>query len=186
MSSLHAAVQSGQFEDIETLLLSGAALARDLCYGESAFHFAAKRGDVSIIQLLLNHGFNKDTKDSYYSGNSPLHLSCRHSCVEAVNFFFFQNADVCAQNNFGETPFHLACEAGNLDIIRLFINLGNTVGKGADLTARNEDGLTPLMYACMDSHVQSGALRVILDNLLNKENMASVDPLELLHYAGRY
>jgi 26S proteasome non-ATPase regulatory subunit 10 len=181
---LHSAVQGGQLEDIELVLQSGAT-KEECFYGESAFHYAAKRGDVRIIKLLLNHGFDIDRKDRYYTGNSPFHLSCRHSCVAAVEFFLSENVDVCVQNNFGETPFHLACEAGNFEIVNLLIVYHRTYGKGADISARSTAGLTPLMYACMDPQMQNGLLKLILDNLPVLSSALSVNRVELLQYAGK-
>ena len=182
-SPLHSAVLDGQLEEVEALLKSG--VSRKECYGESAFHYASKIGDIRIIELLSRNGFEIDKKDNYYSGNSPLHLSCRHSCLDAVEFFLSKNANVCAQNNFGETPFHFACETGNLKIINLLINHHKMVGRGAEIDVCNLDGLTPLMFACMDSQLQSGALPVILDELQSKAPF-DVDPVDLLDYSGKY
>lgn len=179
---LHSAVQSGKLEDIELALQSGAT--HEECYGESAFHFAAKLGDVHILKLLLNHGFDIDKKDCYHTGNSPLHLSCRNSCAAAVDFFLSENVDVCVQNNFGETPFHLACEAGNLEIIHLLIDHHRSHGIGANIGVRNISGLTPLMYACMDPQMQNGVLQLILENLLMLSS-EPVNSVELLQYAGK-
>ena len=60
-----------------------------------------------------------------------------------------------AKEEDGGTPLHLACMAGQADVVRMLVD------RGADREAREEDGFTPLMYAAGNSHLE--CVRLLLN-----------------------
>jgi ankyrin repeat protein len=55
-------------------------------------------------------------------------------------------ADVNAIQMDGQTPLHLACEKGHLDIAQLLLE------SAADFNAVNKDGFSSLHLACHEGH----------------------------------
>lgn len=52
-----------------------------------------------------------------------------------------------SRNNDGQTPLHLACQEGHLDVVRILISYG------ASLQLRDNEGRTPLDSAAGHEHV---------------------------------
>jgi ankyrin repeat protein/L-ascorbate metabolism protein UlaG (beta-lactamase superfamily) len=74
---LITAITSGNAEFVELFAEQGADLdAAEKCWGRTALHFAAARGDDDAVGILLKCGANADVEDD--SGMTPLHLAAKY------------------------------------------------------------------------------------------------------------
>jgi len=95
----------------------------------SALHFAARKGDLPMVKLLLEHHAKVRAGDS--TGNTSLHYAASKDIAAAL---IAAGADVNARGNCGKTPLHYACDRGVAEVL---------LANGADINNR-EHGFFPL------------------------------------------
>ena len=66
-----------------------------------------------------------------FSGDTALHLACKHQHSDIVRLLIGRSADVNKSNLDGRTPLHIACENSNLPIITILVE------HDADLNAKD-------------------------------------------------
>jgi ankyrin repeat protein len=71
----------------------------------SLLHYAAAKGDVSTVELLLAKGMNVDVRDG--SGATPLHVAASRGHIPIVRRLLQSGANLSAQDSVGDSP--LAC-----------------------------------------------------------------------------
>jgi ankyrin repeat protein len=119
--------------------------------GATPFIRAAKTGDVTAMQLLLDHGADPraTTKDGVTALMAAAGLGWRYGqslvpesdSLKAVQFCLEHGADVNSVNVTGETALHGAASHGANDIIRLLAE------RGAKLDIKDKRNRTPLDIA---------------------------------------
>lgn len=141
--------------------------------GETPLHAAVENNNYQIVQLLLEHGANANSRD--FEENTPLHQASINKHYSIVQLLLRYNANVNSQNKDGATP--LICSLFNkssIHITQLLISSGTNINsqdkngetaifiairlglieivnlfleKGANLNVRNKNGKTPLDYS---------------------------------------
>jgi len=150
MSTLYKLAEAGDKTGLESLLLKNPSLINEKnSEGETALHFAAYQGKISVVQLLLSIGASVDlqTKNGYtaliwstYNGNlSIVELILSH----APNI----NLQVTEGSWAGYTALMLAADYGHQSILELLI------AQGANLDICSKYGYTALMIAANNGHV---------------------------------
>ena len=107
----------------------------------TALHWAALRGTVSILAMLLEAGADIASAGGAY-GRTAVHLVSCQGYHEAIPLLIAKGAYVNVRDRTGLTPLHLAARRGSVPSIGLLIDAGAVV------TARDKLGLTPLHWAC--------------------------------------
>ena len=104
---------------------------------------------------------NIPTKLNSYS---YLHLAAKTGQIEAFKTAFDEEEDKNIKNGVGETPFHLACYSGCLEIVQLLLKNANEAKDNPeiDLNAQTNFGLTPFYYACMSGHFN--VVKMLMEN----------------------
>ncbi|VVC37716.1 Hypothetical protein CINCED_3A019322 [Cinara cedri] len=90
--------------------------------GAAALHYAAWRGNVDIVRLLLCHGpsipnVNQTTKNQ----ETPLHCAAEHGHSGVVALLLEHGADPTIRNHKYETPLDLCAQYGRLETVELII-----------------------------------------------------------------
>lgn len=96
---------------------------RDIA-GHTALQYAAAHNNLSVIQLLIKNGINRDARD--FSGNTILHTAAATGSVETVEWLIQQDFPVNISNKEGLIPLYSALEKSQFhsaDI--LVVNGGN-------------------------------------------------------------
>ena len=106
--------------------------------GDSALHISAKRGEVEILEALLEAGAKVNLQNK--SGDTPLHLACYGNKEEAVLLLMEHGADPKIINTKKESAFHKAAVICGEDIF-------NALYLKADLEGVNHLGRKPLHIA---------------------------------------
>jgi len=168
---LHEAAAKGKYEIVKLLLKHGADATKknrdghtpldlvkegdqdvvDLLRGDSALLDAAKKGNLSRVQKLLNPE-NLNCRDNAGRNSTPLHLAAGYNNLEVAEYLLEQGADVNAQDKGGLIPLHNASSYGHLDIAALLIRY-NTI-----VNATDKWGFTPLHEASQKGRTQLCAL----------------------------
>ena len=145
---LHEGAAKGKYEIVKLLLKHGADPSKknrdghtaidlvkegdqdvlDLLRGDTALLDAAKKGNLTRVQKLLNPE-NINCRDSQGRNSTPLHLAAGYNNLEVADFLLENGADVNAQDKGGLIPLHNASSYGHLDIAALLIRY-NTVVNG--------------------------------------------------------
>lgn len=103
-------------------------------------HNAAKRGDLALVQRLLNRGADIDQRDDERSG-TPLFYAVLTGHHDVVDYLLLKGANVHAVTAKGVTILQSAAMAGNVDTARL---LRKRIG---DINQADSNGVTPLDLA---------------------------------------
>eukprot|EP00290_Baffinella_frigidus_P002643 CAMPEP_0180181160 /NCGR_PEP_ID=MMETSP0986-20121125/39978_1 /TAXON_ID=697907 /ORGANISM="non described non described, Strain CCMP2293" /LENGTH=192 /DNA_ID=CAMNT_0022134431 /DNA_START=109 /DNA_END=683 /DNA_ORIENTATION=- len=108
---LHEACRRGREDDVVKMLAEDTDRvdinARDPSSGWTALHYAALRGDVQVIRLLLDASCDVSITDSPYE-QTPLHVAAKYSHAETCRQLLLANADPAVTNNARKTPLQVA------------------------------------------------------------------------------
>ena len=107
---------------------------------------AAREGHVNSVKLLLEHGTDVDSADSY--NNTSLHKSAEKGHASVVNSLLEHNAQINAANEYMETALHRAAKVGHLQIVKLLLE------HKAEIDATNDSMETALHLAATEGHLQ--------------------------------
>lgn len=86
-------------------------------------HFAARRGNDQIAELLLRHA-KVDVNAKDLSLMSPLHLACVSGNADISKMLLDKGADIRAKTNELMTPLHVSVFYGNTDVTALILRTG--------------------------------------------------------------
>lgn len=148
------AARVGDREAVRTLLKQGADVNHAQGDGVTALHWAARRGDVEIAQMLLAAGGNVQatTRSGRYT---PLHLAAERASAPLVAALIKAGADVNVATSTGATPLMFASGTG--DVATMTALLDAHASANAAETFR---GQTPLIWAAAANHVDAVKLLI--------------------------
>ncbi|XP_032876238.1 nuclear factor NF-kappa-B p105 subunit isoform X1 [Amblyraja radiata] len=143
---LHLGVITGQCEVVEQLLGAGADPALLDSQGNTVLHLAAERGDVRMLQVLLE-GSNPAAMDLLplhnNAGLAPIHLAVMANSLASLRQLLTTGADVNGPDQCsGRTALHLATEMDNVSLAGSLL-----LQVGTEVDATTFDGSTALHIA---------------------------------------
>lgn len=145
--------------------------------------FLALRGGHSEVALyLLKFTKTFDMMDSM--GATLMHQAALSGCLEIMKTMAQQGINTLPRNNLGLTPFHFACGANQLAVVRAYVEteLSNNATEAFDINMVGTSGVGALAYAA-----ESGS-KELVEYLLTRgadpHKANRVYGTTALHYAG--
>jgi ankyrin repeat protein len=114
--------------------------------GETHLHVAAIKGDLDLVQDLIQHNAEVNTKD--HAGWTPLHEACNHGFLEIARILLDNGANINAPGMDNDTPLHDASVNCHLEVVSLLIERGvNIVSAPSSLlsTSINSSPVSPAL-----------------------------------------
>merc|ERR1712137_316669 len=93
--------------------------------GEAPLHWAARKGDRTMLATLMNANACLDARDA--DQQTPLMLAARNGQYHVLKPLLEAKAEVNAQDSRGETALHAAAALGSVRLVKLLINNGIAV-----------------------------------------------------------
>jgi ankyrin repeat protein len=143
------AAMAGDKTAVRALLKQGIDVNAAQGDGMTALHWAARRGDVELAQMLLYAGANvrATTRLGAYT---PLIMAAQVGSAALIDTLLKAGADAKAATTNGTTPLMLAAASGNADAVTLLLD------NGADPNAKESArGETALMFAANFNRVDT-------------------------------
>ena len=148
---------------------------------KSLLHIAAKCGDASLVNVLLNHGFSVYLRDKFL--RTPLHVACQFGKEKCFDELIKAKSDILAKDSIGRTCLHYACFADCVGVVTMILEMEPDM-----LQCKDAYGRTPLHYAVWNgTNAQSDILKKLIEakvdvNVVDDENMT---PLHFAADAGK-
>lgn len=137
-------------------LLSAGCTSLEEASDRASLVIAAKDGNLSMAQGLLEKGVSPDVRDS--DGVPALMWASEGGHIEIVRLLLDRGADVNAKRTKdGTTILMETAEEGHTDVVNLLLDRGAKVN-----VKRTKDGITALMEAADKCHAD--IVRLLLDN----------------------
>ena len=122
--------------------------------GRTALHIAARRGHATIVQLLLDGGFDPSATD--IEGRTPVHMAVQsYENTDALQNLLKAGANVLVQDVTGRSALHVAAEHGMVHQMKVLLEAG------ADVAARDRNGRSTLHLVVTHGTVQQ--LKILLE-----------------------
>uniref|UniRef100_H0XD20 Ankyrin repeat domain 53 n=1 Tax=Otolemur garnettii TaxID=30611 RepID=H0XD20_OTOGA len=117
--------------------------------GFTALHFAAQRGKLACLQILIEeYNFPVDLPTN--NSQTPLHLVIHRDnktmALPCISYLLGKGAALNAQTCNGSTPLHLAAREGLLGCVKVLVQ------SGADVHAQDDLGLKPIDFCKIWNH----------------------------------
>ncbi|KAL2816638.1 hypothetical protein BDW59DRAFT_136665 [Aspergillus cavernicola] len=94
-------------------------------YGRTPLFWAATRGHRDVVELLLDHGANINSKDR--SKLTALHIAVTGEHKDVVSLLLDRSARIEDKASYGDTPLIRAIQANSKDIVKLLLEHGARV-----------------------------------------------------------
>ena len=103
------------------------------------FHNAAMKGDVSLVESMLQEGVPVDCVDR--DGRTALSLAAYFNRTDVIRLLLQKGADVNKRDRFGEKPVHWAAMCNSTEALAMLIE------HGASINITNNEGQKPIDVA---------------------------------------
>ncbi|XP_071099037.1 serine/threonine-protein phosphatase 6 regulatory ankyrin repeat subunit B-like [Haliotis cracherodii] len=131
---------SGKKDTFQMLLSKGANPSLTGDDNGTLLHAASRGGNIDIVRHVIAD-FDLNTRG--WNGHTPLMLAVCGGHTDVVDFLVEHGADVNMVDNDGDTLLHLACESGNLTMVKHVMSY-------SDINLRDNFGWTPLAMAAVE------------------------------------
>ena len=137
------AIQTGHNSFLKQLTDARASLAPVDANGDTALHYAVRRGNLGVVKALLaNNGVNKANK----AGETPLFIAVRRNQASVAAALVAANADVSLKNAKGLTVMDAACLAGSRDVLDVLADAKAEYGPAQLKLAASKDRLAVVQW----------------------------------------
>ncbi|XP_061822931.1 GA-binding protein subunit beta-2-like [Nerophis lumbriciformis] len=116
-SPLHLAAQHGHYSTADVLLRAGVSRDARTKVDRTPLHMAAAEGHTIIVELLVRSGADINAKDMLKM--TALHWAAQHGNHSVVETLIKHGADVHALSKFDKTPFDIAVDIQNTELMLL-------------------------------------------------------------------
>jgi hypothetical protein len=130
------------------LLAAGAEVGSCERQGRRPLHLAARSGEVSLVEVLLEAGADLTAREWERSWTA-LHLAARGDAGDVIRTLVEAGARVDVRDLNGASPLHRAAENGAGEAVRVLLDLG------ASPAATDMIGSSPLRYAREGGHFEA-------------------------------
>ncbi|XP_067659868.1 ankyrin-3-like [Haliotis asinina] len=140
------AAEKADIDMFDFLVRKGADLSLVDVASNTVLHFACDGGNLEIISYILTQnavGINSCGEDNW----TPAMKAALQGHKDVFDLLVSKGADLSLVDGDRNTILHLACEGGNLDIVK-YILKQNTV----NINSLGENGWTPAMKAALKGH----------------------------------
>ena len=103
------------------------------------FHDAASKGDVSLVESMLQEGVPVDCVNQI--DHTALFWAAYYNRTDVIRLLLQKGADVNKRDRFGDTPVHWAAVRNSTEAIAMLIE------HGASINITNKRGDKPIDYA---------------------------------------
>lgn len=161
-------------ETVELLIKEGVDI-NQVFNDMSAVQFATREGNVSAVQLLLEHGADMSPRDE--NDKTPLYSVCRKesddNTYDLCKLFLEKEADSNLPDHEGRTPFHFALQNQSLKVIKLLLKFG------ANIAMADQRKGTALHFAATNRRVD--VIEFVIDRGFDMEvcDVENITPLML-------
>ncbi|XP_077208712.1 ankyrin repeat domain-containing protein 29 isoform X2 [Paroedura picta] len=143
----------------------------------NAAFWAARRGNLALLQLLLNSGrVDIDCNDSL--GTTPLMVASYYGHKECVRELVLQGADINLQRETGATALFFAAQQGHDDIVKFLFEYG------ASTEFKTQDGATSLFLAAQGGYLDLIRLLMSSGAKVNQPRQDGTAPLWIASQMG--
>jgi len=169
---LLAAVRKGDAERVKAVLAQGVDVNAKSPYGATGLFFAADRGNIEIIRILLDHGANVNVKDTFY-GATALTWATQKERWDVIKLLLGKGATAGADG-----VLMTAVEKGNAEIVKAVLERKDAIpaealsGALGAATKNNQTEIADLLK-------KAGISPPVKPNF-------QIDPQTLKSYAGSY
>lgn len=177
---LEAAIKSGNPDIVEMILEQGVDPNEMVPLYGNGLQMAAARGEEAIVRHLLNYGADINARGCF-GGTNALMAACASGHASVVRLLLKRRIDVLkARGRFGNV-IETAAYLGHTEVIRVLLEKCVAIGAEWSLPFRQS-----LRLASEGGHHR--ILKLLLqdgdDEALAKENLATVQILKILLFAG--
>ncbi|XP_041664250.1 GA-binding protein subunit beta-2a isoform X2 [Cheilinus undulatus] len=116
-SPLHLAAQHGHYSTADVLLRAGVSRDARTKVDRTPLHMAAAEGHTVIVELLVRSGADINAKDMLKM--TALHWAAQHGHHSVADTLIKHGADVHALSKFDKTPFDIAVDIQNTELMLL-------------------------------------------------------------------
>jgi len=193
---LFCAAKQGQVQIVKYLLDCGANSNVQNHYGVSALWIPAQKGMLNVVELLINAGadtqiapFGHLADELNIAGWTPLYAAMKTREFDVVKFLLKRGADPNAVTKLGSTPFLLASEICDLDVIEACVEASADLDfapSGPDADNLNITGQTALFMATLKDRVDVVKFLIRKGAQVNVQNRYGVSPLLLCAESGNF
>ncbi|XP_071104773.1 putative ankyrin repeat protein RF_0381 [Haliotis cracherodii] len=141
MTPVMLAASLGYRGVFECLVEEGADISVENVDGDNILHFACRGGNVEIVKYVLAQNI-ADINSKGDSEMTPVLIAATLEIEELSPLLIERGADLSVVNADGDNVLHLACRAGNEDIVKYVVSHGME-----HITAKNKQGQTATMIA---------------------------------------
>ena len=176
---LHTAAEYGLIEEVIRLLdhLHIDVNAVEDVTLLTALHFASKRDQIEVAQLLMGRGADSRKADS--KGRTALHHSVEMG-IHCLDFYLQQNIDTTITDNEHLTVWHLAVLNKNLGALRILLDRSDS--EILSIPLQKSRGLSLISCASKGSSIE--AVSLLLDAGCSTSDLDS-EGCTPLHHAAR-
>ena len=132
------AIQTGHNAFLKSLADAKASLSPVDTNGDTALHYAVRRGNLAVVKAMLKmNGVDKTNK----VGETALFIAVRRNQASVAAALVAAKADVTVKNAEGQTAMDAACLAGSRDVLDVLANAGAEYGPKQLIIAAAKDRL---------------------------------------------
>ncbi|XP_028296713.1 GA-binding protein subunit beta-2a isoform X2 [Gouania willdenowi] len=164
-SPLHLAAQHGHYSTADVLLRAGVSRDARTKVDRTPLHMAAAEGHSVIVELLVRSGADINAKDMLKM--TALHWAAQHGHQNVAETLIKHGADVHALSKFDKTPFDIAADIQNTELMLLLQEgMQNQVNMNHVSVETSGGGNQPQFIIQGIPSIQGGVVN--LTELLNK------------------